>query len=105
MYVSKYQRDVSTLMPYVQVALNLEKVHLVDAYRGSIWGFRLRRSDIELYAANSPPQFPPEANKLNASSSETYNHNLSIIRKIVVCEARTERIMGGDRVAENAILI
>lgn len=85
--------------------MSLEKVHLVDAYRGSIWGFRLRRSDIELYVTESLMQYSPETHKMLAPFGDTNNANLATIRKIVVCEARTERIMGGDRVEENAILI
>ncbi|KAH9482207.1 hypothetical protein JR316_0004302 [Psilocybe cubensis] len=86
-------------------SLSLEKVHLVDAYRGSIWGLRLRRSDIESYATGFPSQTDFDPGQLGNTSTEMYHHNLSIIRRIVVCEARTERIMGGDRVEENAILI
>jgi len=64
--------------------VSLERVQLVDAYRESIWGARIRRSDIESAALASYPEASPDT--------------LEKIRDIVSCEARTERIMGGDRV-------
>jgi hypothetical protein len=87
---------------------NLERISLVDAYTGSIWGFRLRRSDIERAANRSAPSFYPVEPQDYASALANGSMNasdLDLIRKIVVCEARTERIIGGDRVEDNAILL
>ncbi|CAL1709300.1 unnamed protein product [Somion occarium] len=64
---------------------NLESVHLVDTYRESIWGPRIRRSDLEHASLTFQIEMPPDA-------------RIARIRQIVKCEALTERIMGGDRV-------
>ncbi|KAL0945770.1 hypothetical protein HGRIS_012059 [Hohenbuehelia grisea] len=65
----------------------LEFIHLVDAYQESIWGPRLRRSDVESHILESSGLGDPiEAVEL-----------VSVVRKWVLCEARTERTMGGDR--------
>lgn len=65
---------------------------MVDAYQESIWGRRLRRSDIEKAAL---------ALTLNMTAPTVVDR----IREIVRCEARHERIMGGDRSDQWAILI
>lgn len=64
---------------------HLEQLRLVDAYSESIWGPRIRRGDVErmLYCM---------------SSRVDLTCILERIRRIVRCEAKTERIMGGDRV-------
>ena len=63
----------------------LESVRLVDTYRESIWGPRIRRSDLERAALSFQIDLQPE-------------DRVRRIRQIVKCEALTERIMGGDRV-------
>lgn len=62
----------------------LELIRVVDAYQESIWGRRLRRSDIEKAALT-----------LRLEMTET--EILERVRTLVKCEARHERIMGGDR--------
>lgn len=62
---------------------NLEEIRLVDAYQESIWGPRLRRSDIEAVAL-----------AMNKDEEEV----LERVRRLIRCEAKTERIVGGDRV-------
>lgn len=65
---------------------NLESVRLVDAYRESIWGPRIRRGDVERAAVGL------------GLGKGTEEDIVARVRKLVRCEARTERIMGGDRV-------
>ncbi|KAH7925346.1 hypothetical protein BV22DRAFT_1011406 [Leucogyrophana mollusca] len=72
--------------------MNLERVRLVDAYGGSIWGPRIRRSDIERAVA------------LIFSGPVDGGHAIARIRRVVSCEKKTERIMGGDRVEGSAFL-
>jgi len=67
---------------------SLEKVRLVDAYCESIWGSRIRRTDIEKAAQTI--MFP--------QGVALYEDVLSRIRKLLTCEKKTERIIGGDRV-------
>ncbi|KAI0826086.1 hypothetical protein BC629DRAFT_1668235 [Irpex lacteus] len=63
-----------------------EYIRLVDAYQESIWGPRLRRTDIEKAALALP-------------ICETYGAEVVLehIRSSVRCEAMNDRIMGGDR--------
>lgn len=102
---------------------NLESVELVDAYIESIWGPRLRRSDIERMITSPPVHDPVFQRRLSHyqelapfgywtigrdpadESPGSGEAKLAFIRRVVVCRAKTERIMGGDRVEENAILI
>jgi hypothetical protein len=72
----------------------LERVTLIDAYVGSIWGPRVRRSDI-LKAIQV---------HLVGQGEETIQFAEDKIREIVVCLKQTERITGGDRADESAIL-
>ncbi|KAF8895904.1 hypothetical protein CPB84DRAFT_1782161 [Gymnopilus junonius] len=85
----------------------LERVDLVDAYKASIWGYRIRRSDIEKAATHGDDSIPLDSPNNSPTQTEkpTTAGNLDVIRKVVVCKARTECIMGGDRVEENAILL
>lgn len=62
-----------------------EEVRLVDAYKESIWGARLRRKDVEKAALSLKPDMNED-------------EVLERVRRIVKCEAKTERIIGGDRV-------
>ncbi|KAF7440185.1 hypothetical protein PC9H_000529 [Pleurotus ostreatus] len=63
----------------------LRSVRLVDTYLESIWGRRLRRSDVEQAVAQLTDAEPERS------------RYLELMRRLIVCEARTERIMGGDR--------
>lgn len=74
---------------------SLECVRLVDAYKESIWGPRIRRSDIEA-TARTHAWFD--------LAEDGDDHKVERVRRIVVCEAQTERIMGGDRVTDPILL-
>ncbi|KIK44734.1 hypothetical protein CY34DRAFT_79321 [Suillus luteus UH-Slu-Lm8-n1] len=74
---------------------SLERVRLVDAYCESIWGSRIRRSDIE--KAAQIIMFPEDVVQ--------YEGVLSRIRKLLTCEKKTERIIGGDRVEGSIFLV
>lgn len=74
---------------------SLERVRLVDAYCESIWGSRIRRSDIEKAAQTII--FPQD--------EVQYEGVLSRIRKLLTCEKKTERIIGGDRVDGSIFLV
>ncbi|KAI0640407.1 hypothetical protein C8Q79DRAFT_921563 [Trametes meyenii] len=63
----------------------LVRVRLVDAYRHSIWGPRIRRRDVE-----------DAARALKALSEERQRELVERVRRVVTCEKKTERIMGGD---------
>lgn len=65
---------------------NLQIVRLVDTYKESIWGPRIRRTDVENTAK--------ELHITGTSPEE----RIMRVRQVVRCEALTERIMGGDRV-------
>jgi len=56
---------------------SLQHFHLVDCYVDSIWGSRLRVGDVE-HAVQSA-------------------EDVQRVRAVVVCEAKLERIVGGDR--------
>ena len=80
----------------------LELVHLVDAYRGSIWGPRIRRSDIERAASMLVrARFTAEH---AAVAERVEGETISRVRTIVRCQALTERLMGGDRVEGMSVL-
>lgn len=70
---------------------HLEEVRLVDTYAESIWGRRIRRSDVEKAAM---------ALELGAEDEGA----LERIRRIVRCEALNERVIGGDR-ADGLVLL
>lgn len=82
----------ATLLPPGSVAAmiclpgqdSLELVRLVDAYSESIWGSRIRRRDVERAAVALIKGAPEDI--------------IVKVRRLVRCEAKTERIMGGDRV-------
>lgn len=76
----------------------------MDAYIESIWGPRLRRSDVEFAAIQSIGDKPLSDSEgiSQMTSNEIIN---DIIRNIVICEAKTERIIGGDRVEDQAALL
>jgi hypothetical protein len=98
---------------------NLESIHLVDVYEGSIWGRRMRRSHIER-AANavivaSVPNSDggdPSISPINLGTSsdplDSERHLVELvhrIQKVVVCEVKTERFMGGDRAEEGSSVL
>jgi len=56
---------------------SLQHFQLIDCYIDSIWGPRLRLGDVERVAGTA--------------------EDLQRVRAVVECEARLERIMGGDR--------
>ena len=96
---------VTTLIGQRLAMEKLESVDLTDAYKGSIWGSRLRRSDIEVVVRNNDDRGSPNTSHEPEDKECPTARKLNVIRKVVVCKARTERIMGGDRVEENAILL
>ncbi|KAF9242285.1 hypothetical protein BU15DRAFT_44183 [Melanogaster broomeanus] len=71
--------------------MKMGQVRLVDAYSESIWGPRLRRSDVE---------------KAARTLCDTAEQDAVVarIKRVVTCEKKTERIMGGDRVEGSHIL-
>lgn len=69
----------------------LDQIRLVDTYEESIWGRRIRRTDIEKAALEMELMIPREV-------------ALERIRRIVKCEAQNERVIGGDR-AEGLVLL
>ncbi|KAH8829230.1 hypothetical protein DL96DRAFT_1814490 [Flagelloscypha sp. PMI_526] len=71
-----------------------KKLHLVDVYRESIWGYRIRRSSIEQAAVSTRLRFLDCPSSAPCGSEEDI---LAFVRKVVVCESKTERLIGGDR--------
>ncbi|KAH0831100.1 hypothetical protein J3R83DRAFT_13666 [Lanmaoa asiatica] len=71
--------------------VRLDVIQLVDAYSESIWGPRLRRSDIERAA-------------VTLCRTEEQTAMIARVKRVVTCEKKTERIMGGDRVEGTHIL-
>ena len=70
---------------------HLDVIRLVDAYSESIWGPRLRRSDVEKAV-------------MTLCRTEEHMTVIARVKRVVTCEKRTERIMGGDRVEGTHIL-
>ncbi|OBZ66455.1 Double-strand break repair protein MRE11 [Grifola frondosa] len=70
---------------------SLESVRLVDTYRHSTWGSRIRRSDIE------------EAAAALRQGQEERDAVVARVRQLVTCE-KTEHIIDGERVEELTIL-
>jgi hypothetical protein len=96
----------------------LVRVRLVDVYEGSIWGRRMRRSCVER-AAEALSTAIVTSPSLACAYMGRHAHDgrgehggdadgerraalLERIRKVVVCEAQTERFEGGDRAAEGS---
>ena len=82
---------------------NLEQISLVDAYRESIWGPRLRRSDIETAAVSMYPTIDSNVGGLQGHLA--LEAAKKRIQSLVICAAQTERIMGGDRVEDHRALL
>ncbi|EIW79843.1 hypothetical protein CONPUDRAFT_166537 [Coniophora puteana RWD-64-598 SS2] len=85
----------------------LRSVRLVDAYSESIWGARIRRSDVERAARKLVGAQKDRArDEVNTDDSQPImleaeaesEEVLEKVREVVSCERMTERIMGGDRV-------
>lgn len=74
----------------------LVRVRLIDAYEVSIWGRRLRRGDVERAAERLA--------RASGMQEEDVRAAIERVRAIVVCEARSERIIGGDRVEGTSVL-
>lgn len=84
--------------------VNLQQVRLIDTYSESIWGLRIRRSDIE--KAGVDLLMAPGARLGQEGIGENTLRDVVLkIRALVTCERATERIEGGDRVEGASILI
>ncbi|KDQ50975.1 hypothetical protein JAAARDRAFT_211412 [Jaapia argillacea MUCL 33604] len=103
----------ATALPPIEIAAmvfrgmetGLEAVRIVDGYSGSIWGPRLRRSFVEAAAA---PLIVISSGLGEAGGGgiDVGMTNLLVdaIRRVVRCEAKNDRIMGGDRADGSALL-
>ena len=74
----------------------LESVRLVDTYRHSIWGPRIRRRDIEDAVVLLAD--------VVAAGEERRREVLERVKRVVRCEKKTERIQGGDNGDEQGVL-
>jgi hypothetical protein len=84
----------------------LDHVKLVDAYRESIWGLRIRRRDVETAAlAIAASSFLYNTHSTWGGALDTPDGIIARVRGIVSCEAKTERIVGGDRVVEQGVTV
>ena len=84
---------------------NLQTVRLVDVYKESIWGFRLRLSDVEeaaMMLALLNLRLEEHAELLHRK--ELVMAALEMVRRVVICEAQTERIIGGDRDEDKTLM-
>ncbi|KAF8128878.1 hypothetical protein EV363DRAFT_1170033, partial [Boletus edulis] len=70
---------------------HLGVIRLVDVYSESIWGPRLRRSDVEKAVAM-------------LCGTKEQMAVIARVKRVVTCEKKTERIVGGDRVEGTHIL-
>ena len=94
----------------------LSRFRVVDAYMGSIWGHRVRMVDVEraivnITFAEFSHEFPATLHTpllqqafgfgldadVHDAASPVLQDRLRRARGIVSCEAKTERLMGGDR--------
>lgn len=89
---------LNLLLHIVAVNSRLEEVRLVDAYKESIWGPRLRRSDIEKAATCLVDEEGVDATDRVEAVRE-------VVRERVVCEAVLGRINGGETVDLPSILL
>ena len=86
---------VAAMLAYTDAQMDrLERVRLVDTYRHSIWGPRIRLKDLE-DAVGQLRQVVGEARRAEV---------VERIRQVVRCEKKTERIMGGDNGDEEGVL-
>ncbi|EKM78378.1 hypothetical protein AGABI1DRAFT_129494 [Agaricus bisporus var. burnettii JB137-S8] len=107
--VLEYLMKSANIHPFECQGSQLESIRLIDAYQHSIWGSRLRRSHIENAATR---RFTFEAfnddslpHADQADSMLTEVSVLQKIRRVVLCQGKFERIIGGDRVLKDSILI
>lgn len=77
----------------------MEQVQLVDTYIESIWGRRLRRSDIERAIVEHVTTLTDAAHTVG--DDQIADRAIKIVRRLVVCEGKNERIIGGDRAPTN----
>ncbi|TFK53151.1 hypothetical protein OE88DRAFT_1627204 [Heliocybe sulcata] len=77
-------------------AEGVQEIRLVDVYVQSIWERRMRRGDVEI-AAVELLQYEEMVRKCEEEVVKR-------VRAVVRCEAKTERIMGGDRVERVGVL-
>ncbi|TFK25444.1 hypothetical protein FA15DRAFT_357859 [Coprinopsis marcescibilis] len=104
--------SAAVLLSGTSPEFKLQEIRLVDAYKESIWGPRLRRSDLETAAVGLAQQSGTLQSSLaNEIVSETSEFRLdttavqNLIHERVLCQAKSERIVGGDRVEFKANLI
>ncbi|KAH6891753.1 hypothetical protein BKA70DRAFT_1326020 [Coprinopsis sp. MPI-PUGE-AT-0042] len=79
----------------------LEEIRLVDAYKESIWGPRMRRSDIENAAISLVAGLPSQG----VEGKDGVEAVKKAVRERVVCEAVLGRINGGETVDLPSILL
>ncbi|KAH6903154.1 hypothetical protein BKA70DRAFT_1301714 [Coprinopsis sp. MPI-PUGE-AT-0042] len=79
----------------------LEEIRLVDAYKESIWGPRMRRSDIENAAISLVAGLPSQG----VEGKDGFEAVKKAVRERVVCEAVLGRINGGETVDLPSILL
>lgn len=97
---------VDIVLNHIHVEL-LTSLRLVDAYQDSIWGPRVRGSDIEnaaiqrMVPGRSLLPGPPLA-ELTFEEEKLVWDTLQRIRAVVTCDGLTERIIGGDRASDVA---
>ncbi|KAL1678951.1 hypothetical protein EV122DRAFT_211086 [Schizophyllum commune] len=84
---------------------HLEKIRLVDVYKGSIWGPRVRRSDVMEAGMKLWEETRSDSDPLNDADSGEGRAVRRALTALITCEARSERIIGGDRVAESGIML
>ncbi|EPQ51925.1 hypothetical protein GLOTRDRAFT_80917 [Gloeophyllum trabeum ATCC 11539] len=90
----------------------LREVRLVDVYVESIWERRMRRGDVERAGVELLRGWWQEVRPKGQFEGDEYEEKMrrceeEVVRKIqsvVRCEAKTERIMGGDRVERVGML-
>lgn len=108
--------EVARIACSQSLAQTLRRLSIVDAYQDSIWGPRVRISDVES-AVRKRFELEPhmdlsrvgvhhdhDINVLFANcpccegdSLRHLDHALSRVHEVVRCEAKVDRIMGGDR--------
>ncbi|KLO15538.1 hypothetical protein SCHPADRAFT_849438 [Schizopora paradoxa] len=101
--------EVARIACAPSLARTLRRLSVVDAYQDSIWGPRVRLSDVEsalrrhselIHDIDACKIGENRVDELHIDGGERlrYLHsNLIRLREIVRCEAKIDRIMGGDR--------
>jgi hypothetical protein len=76
----------------------LQRLRLVDTYVESIWGLRLRRSDVEKAAMVHVMESIQIEDAMSLFLAERAAAKATeVVKRLVACEGKTERIIGGDR--------